>query len=155
MKQDGTSKQFLLKTTVDYPIQCQNMATKPNVHYLICLAGDGLHPVIINIATDQVTSEIIPVPVQIVRVGILTEDVFYLLTKNVEMIFYVANSTIANLGRYALRRDTDFMVSSATTDINFVCNDNRNNLRVALTFIFICGVLIMVFAYMYTRPSPM
>ena len=102
-------------TLHDKPIQCQNMATGPKIYYLICLAGNGLHPLIINITTEQITSRIIPVNSRIVWVGILAGYVFYLLTEKAEMLFYVAGSTIWNLTHYTLCPDIDFVVSSATT----------------------------------------
>ena len=142
IEQDGTSKQFLLSCPLDDPIQCQNMATEPNIHYLICLAGNGLHPLIINITTEQVTSKIIPVNSQIVRVELLTGDVFYLLIEKAEMLFYVAGSTIVYLGHYTLRQDINFVISSATTDI--VCSNITDDENLLWPFI-IFVIMLMVY----------
>ena len=121
IRQDKTSKQFPLNITLDDPIQCENMVMGPNVHYLICLADGGLHPVIINII-EPVTSEVIPVfNSQIVQIRMLTKDTFYLLTAKREMLFYVVNSAVVYLGRYALRRGIDYVVTNSTSDI--VCSN--------------------------------
>ena len=143
IKQDGTSKQFPLNAILDDPIRCQNMATEPNVHYLICLAGNGLPPLIISITNDQVTSRIIPVNSTIVRVGILTGDVFYLLTEKAEMLFYVMGSTIVYLGHYTLRQHIDIVVSSATSDI--VCS-NATDYTYDLLGVFIFVVIMSMLA---------
>ena len=152
IKKDGTSKQFPLNATLNDPIQCQNMATEPNVHYLICLAGNGFHPLIINITTEQVTSMIIPVSnSQIVRVGVLTGDVFYLLTEKAEMLFYVVRSTIVYFGHYTLHQHIDIVVSSATSDI--VCSNATDYTYYLLTvfivvvFASIPVLLIAIFRY--------
>ena len=144
IKQDGTSKQFPLNATLNNPIQCQNMATEPNVHYLICLAGNGVHPLIISITTEQVTSMIIPVNSQIVRVGILTGDVFYLLTEKAEMLFYVVGSTIVYPGHYTLREHIDIVVSSATSDI--VCSNATDHTNYLLSILIFIVVILIIAA---------
>ena len=121
IRRDKTSKQFPLNITLDDPIQCENMVMGPNVHYLICLADGGLHPVIINI-TEPVTSEVIPIfNSQIVQIRMLTKDTFYLLTAEREMLFYVVNSAAVYLGRYVVRHGIDYVVTNSTSDI--VCSN--------------------------------
>ena len=122
IRQDRSSKQFSLNITLDDPIQCENMVIEPNVHYLICLADGGLHPVIINVI-EPITSKVIPVfDSQIIRIGMLAKDTFYLLTAEQEMLFYVVvNSEILYLGRYGLRHGIDYVVTSATNDI--ICSN--------------------------------
>ena len=116
IRRDKTSQQFPLNITLDDPIQCENMVMGPNVHYLICLADNGLHPVIINI-TEPVTSEVIPVNFRIVQIRLLTRNTFYLLTAERELLFYVVNPAIVYLGRYGLRHGIDYVVTSATSNV--------------------------------------
>ena len=120
IRQDGTSQQFPLNITVDDPSQCENMIMGPNVHYLICLTDGGL-PVIINVI-EPVTSQVIPVVnSRIVQIRLLTKDAFYLLTAERELLFYVVHPAVVCLGRYALRRGIDYVVTSATS--NIICSN--------------------------------
>lgn len=146
MREGRMSKQFPLSITLDEPIHCGNMAAVPNNHYLICLAGGGLHPVIINITDEQITSKVIPVfNSRIISVGILTENMFYLLTEDQEMFFYVVNSVINYLGRYALRYGVTHVITSTTGDINCSEPDDINTARdgpqLGVTFVIIFGTV--------------
>lgn len=146
MREGRMSEQFPLSITLDEPIQCGNMAAVPNNHYLICLAGGGFHPVIINITDEQVTSKDIPVfNSRITSVGIITENMFYLLTEDQEMFFYVVNSVINYLGRYALRYGVTHVITSTTGDINCSDPDDINTARdgpqLSVTFVIIFGIV--------------
>ena len=150
MKHDRTSKQFPLGHNLDDPIHCRNMATQPNTHHLICLAGNGLHPLIINITSEQVTSRIIPAfNLRIVRVGILTGHTFYLLTEEAEMLFYVVNSAVVCVGRYALRDGTDYVIVNATSDIQCShVNSEPNDIGTARNGLDLGTILAIVFVVM-------
>jgi len=126
IKQDRTLKQFPLNISLDDPIRCQNMAVGLNTHYLVCLT-DGLHPVIINI-TKQVTCYTIPVDdPPIVRVGMVTGDVFYLVTEKREILFYYVSSTVVCLGSYALRDANNYEVINSTSDLS--CDNAPDNVN--------------------------
>ena len=161
IRRDKISKQFSLNITLDDPIQCENMVMGANVHYLICLAGGGLHPVIINII-EPVTSKVIPVfNSQIAQIRMLTKDTFYLLTAEQEMLFYVVNSAVIYLGRYALRRGIGYVITSTTSDI--ICsnatgkpnniNTARNGLQLAVKIAMI--VFGIVIALLLLIPVPL
>ena len=151
MKHDRTSKQFPLGHTLDDPIRCRNLATQPNTHYLICLAGNGLHPLIINITSEQVTSRIIPAfDLRIVRVGILTGHTFYLLTEEAEMLFYVVNSTVVCVGRYALHDGTDYVIVNTTSDIQCSQVDSEpNDIGTARNGLDLGAILAIIFAVVF------
>ena len=161
IRRDKTSKQFPLNITLDDPIQCENMIIGPNVHYLICLADGGLHPVIINII-EPVTSEVIPVfNSQIVQIRMLTKETFYLLTAEREMLFYVVNSAVIYLGRYALRRGIGYVITSTTSDI--ICSNatgkpnNINTARNGLQLAVIIAMIVfgIVIALLLLIPVPL
>jgi len=98
LSEDGTTRQYELAVALDDPIQCENMFGS-----LICLAGGGLSPILINV---NGTSQIIPSGDSLVtRIGKLTKNVFYLLNTQQQMLFYALGSDLVYLGRFAVHSD--------------------------------------------------
>ena len=75
IKEDRESLPFQLSHVLDDPSQCQNLVG-PTIHYLICLAENGHLPLLINITSNSVTNQTIPVDEskRIVTIGMLTEN---------------------------------------------------------------------------------
>lgn len=120
ISQEGTAKQFPLNSALDDPIHCQNMAIGPSTHYLICLAGKGA-ALLISINDNVVTSQIIPSgKSSIVSMGWLTNHTFYLLNKQLEMMFFLFDSGPLLLGDYVVSSTNIRVVGSNGT---ITCSD--------------------------------
>jgi len=106
ISEDGTKRQYELYSTLDGPIRCESM-----VESLICLAGNGLSPLLINVKTG--TSQPITVgDSPVTRIGKLTKDTFYFLNSQQEMFFYVLGSDLVHFGRFTVHSDNLRIMSS-------------------------------------------
>ena len=129
IKQDGESQSFKLSHALDDPSQCQNLVG-PATHYLICLAKNGHLPLLINITSNSVTNQTIPVDESkgIIKIGILAENRFYLLNDQQELSVYLIATTLICVGTYTVRPNTDFIITTASSDINCtVMEDTDSN----------------------------
>ena len=119
IKEDGESQPFQLSHVLDDPSQCQNLV-RPTTHYLICLAENGHIPLLINITSNSVTNQTIPVDEskRIVKIGMLTENRFYLLNDQQELSVYLITATVICVGVYTVRSNINFIITGASGDIN-------------------------------------
>ena len=121
--------QYTLATTLDNTIQCENMA-EPFIHHLICLAGNGFSPILINVLNG--TSHVIPIKDSpIVDLGALNRNTVYFLNAQQVLSFYVLdNSTALRVGDYTIRHSTSlrlFNFNSSLSCINHQSTDNSNS----------------------------
>ena len=128
IKEDGRSKfsQPLLYP-LDDPVQCQNLVG-PDTHYLICLAGDGYIPLLINITdNDAVTNQTLSVneSKKIIKMGILAEeDMFYLLNDQDELSIYLIATTLICVGTYPVRQNNDFVITNPSNNVDCTIMEN-------------------------------
>ena len=117
--EDRESQPFQLSHTLDDPSQCQNLVG-PATHYLICLAENGHLPLLINITSNSVTNQTIPVDEskRIVKTGMLTENRFYLLNDQQELSVYLITTMVICVGAYTVRSNTNFIITRTSGDIN-------------------------------------
>ena len=127
---NGTTRQYTLLVTLDYPIQCENVVGLHN-HYLVCLAESGLKPILINVASGS--SQTIPNgDSPVAKLGTLNENTFYLLNTHQELSFYmITNSSSVHIGTYTVRSNSNFRLisftSNITCDINHVTANETNS----------------------------
>ena len=123
INKDGGSQYYQHLPTLDYPIQCQNLA-EPSTHYLICLAGNGYLPLLINLTGDAVTNKSLASDEskEVIRVGVLAKDTFYLLNNQQELSVCLLTSTVWCLKPYTVRANIDFIITTASSDINCTVN---------------------------------
>jgi len=165
VKEDGESMQHPLMSTLDDPIQCQNLVG-PTTHYLICLVENGLPPLLVNVTHHVVTTQTIPANNNkyTVKTGMLTESLFYVLDDRQELSIYLIASSIINLGSYALHPNIDFIITLKSSNINCINEEsadfsNSNNDKshslvtvivasivgvVAIAIIFVIVVVIII-----------
>ena len=119
ISKDGRSQYYQHLPTLDYPIRCQNLA-EPSTHYLICLAGNGYLPLLINLTGDAVANKSLArdEPKKVIRAGVLARDTFYLLTNQQELSVCLLTSTVWCLEPYTVRANIDFIITAASSDIN-------------------------------------
>ena len=119
---NGTTRQNPLAVTLDDPIHCKNIAG-PVSHYVICLAGDGFSPVMINVTSG--TSKVIPVgDSPVAKLETLSENTFYLLNTHQELLFYmITNTNIVHIGTYTVSSNSNFRLMGFTS--NITCNVNH------------------------------
>ena len=122
---DRQSQYYKNLPTLDYPLQCQNLA-EPSAHYLICVAGNGHLPLLINLTGDTVTNKSIgsDESKKVIRAGVLAKNTFYLLNDHEELSIYLLTATIMYLETYTVRPNIDFIITTATSDIN--CSSHNN-----------------------------
>ena len=115
---DGESQSFQLSHALDDPSQCQNLVG-PATHYLICLAENGHLPLLINITNNSVTNQTLPVDEfkRIVKTGMLTENIFYLLNDQQELSVYLITTMVICVGVYTVRSNTNFIITCTSSDI--------------------------------------
>ena len=119
IKEDGGSNRFQLSHALDDPIQCQNLVG-PATHYLICPAENGSLLLLLNITSNSVTNQTIPVDEskRIIKIGRLAENQFYLLNDRQEISVYLIAATVTCVGTYTVRPNTDFIITAASGNIN-------------------------------------
>ena len=125
IKKDGRSKYYSLLSTLDDPIQCQNLVG-PSTHYLICLARNGHLSLLINITGDVVTNQIIADDKSkaTTKTGMLAENTVYLLNDQQELSVYLITTTVIRLGTYIVRSNINFIITAVFSDINCTVMDN-------------------------------
>ena len=114
--------QSLTIPVLDEPIHCQNVVG-PSTQFLICLARNGHLALLINI-NDGVTLETIESESKIIKIGVLTENTVYLLNDQQKLSVYLITPTVTCLGIYGVRANIDFVITSASGNIN--CTDIEN-----------------------------
>ena len=124
---NGT-RQYTLPVTLDDPVRCENLVG-PNSHYLVCLADNGLIPLLINIANG--TSQTIPIrDSPVTKLGTLNENMFYLVNSHQKLSLYVVNSSsIVHIGTYTVRSNSNFKLMDFTSNISCsvdVANESNN-----------------------------
>ena len=130
IKKDGGSMYYSLLSALDNPIQCQNLVG-PSTHYLICLARNGHLSLLINITGDVVTNKIIidDKSKTTIKTGMLAENTVYLLNDQQELSIYLITITVMHLGTYIVRSDINFIIITASSDINCTIMDNGPNVN--------------------------
>ena len=165
IKENGGSKfsQPLLHP-LNNPVLCLNLV-EPVTHYLICLAGDGYLPLLINVTDNNaVTNQTLPVdePKKIIKMGILAEeDMFYLLNDQDELSIFLIATTVICLGTYPVRVGNNFIITAPSNNVNCALmenvtsdepnSDTHSNLVVAIAVpiavivvIVIAGIIVAV-----------
>jgi len=119
---NGTTRQYPLAVTLDDPVQCENVVGPVN-HYLICLAGGGFSPIIIDVTSG--TSKAVPVgEFPVAKMEMLSENTFYLLNSHQELSFYIiTNSSAVHIGTYTVRSNSNFSLMGFNS--NITCNVNH------------------------------
>jgi len=104
---NGAIRQYKLISAIDTPIQCLNMAG-PDHYHLMCLAGNGLHPILININTG--TSQTILVSNSLIySFEVLDEVFFYLLNMRQELLLYkLSSSSVLLVGTFTIPPGVNF-----------------------------------------------
>ena len=124
IKENGQSKYYPLLHPLDDPIQCQNLVG-PVMHNLICLAGNGHLPLLINVTDNRVTNQTISIDKskKVINIGMLAENSFYLLNDQQELSIYLVSTTAVYLGTYSIRPNIDFIITAAFS--NITCHYNN------------------------------
>ena len=155
ISENGTSKQYQLVSALDDPIQCKNLAG-PDSHYLICLAGNGLSAILVNVTNG--TSQIILLGDSLIyKFGTLDEKTFYFLNMQQELSFYLIDKSSALcIGTYTippganlrlLEYNSGTLSCSDHRTVNNKSNSNNEidvfaiSISIGVIFaIFVCGV---------------
>jgi len=118
--------QHTLASMLDEPIQCENIAG-PLTHYLICLAGNGQSPILINVLNG--TSHIIPIGNSpIISLGALNDNTVYFLDTQQVLSFYVLNnSTVLHVGDYTIRHGTSLRIFNFNSSLSCVNQQSTGN----------------------------
>lgn len=150
IREEGTLIPFPLKATLQYPILCHNMPIGPNTHYMICRTSTG-GALLININDREVTSKIIPNGnSSIVGMGGLTDSAFYLLNDRNEMLFFLLDTDLLQLGYYTVPSVNIRVVNSSgrisCSDLNDTSkkNDFNNMLTIIIVTISVLGVILLI-----------
>jgi len=95
----------------------------PVNHYLICFAGGGFSPVMIDVTSG--TSKAVPVgEFPVAKMEMLSENTFYLLNSHQELSFYIiTNSSAMHIGIYTVRSNSNFSLMGFNS--NITCNVNH------------------------------
>ena len=154
INKDGQSQYYQNLPTLDYPIQCQNLA-ESSTHYLICLAGNGYLPLLINLTGDAITNKSLASDEtkEIIRVEVLAKDTFYLLNNQQELSIYLLTATVMYLETYTVHPNFDFVIATASSDITCSSHDNNvvfsndlNNDESHSTVVIVVAILIAFLA---------
>ena len=122
--QNDISTQYPLLTNLDHPINCQNIV-EPKYHSLICLAGGGHCPLLINITIDGATDQMIPCNnSEVIGSGQLAQDIFYLFTIQRKMLVYLLDSTVRLLETYSFCGNHSFIPTNGFS--NLKCNNSMS-----------------------------
>ena len=113
---------------LDDPIQCQNLVG-PSTHFLICLTENEGLTVLINITDDSVTYQTMESKSKVIRIGVLTENTIYLLNDQQKLSVYLITSTVICLGTYGVRANIDFVITTASNNINCTDIENTSNIN--------------------------
>lgn len=122
---NGTSTQYPLIATLDYPIHCQNIV-EAKYHYLVCLAGGGHSPLLISITVEGATNQMIPYnnAEVVIGSGKLAQDIFYLFTAQRQVLVYLLDSTVTQLETYSFCGNDSFVPTNGFS--NLKCNNSRS-----------------------------
>ena len=132
---NGTVRQYKLVSAIDSPIQCLNMAG-PDHHYLVCLAGNGLRPILINVNTG-ISQTLLVSNSPVYSFGVLDKVSFYFLNIQQELLLYEINSSsVLPVGTFTIppgvnlrpihyNRGTLNCSDHITADNNQTNNDNN------------------------------
>jgi len=139
--------QHTLTSTLDNPIQCENIAGSLT-HYLMCLAGNGLSPVLINVLNG--TSNVIPIENSpIISIGALNENTVYFLNTQQVLSFYMLdNLTALHVGDYTIRHNTSLRIFNFNSSLSCVdqqSTSNNNESSITSTVVYIIVFLCCVF----------
>lgn len=137
--------QYTLPSTLDDPIQCKNMAG-PLTHCLICLAGNGLTPILINVLLG--TSKAIPIGESpVINFGVLYENLIYLLdTQQVLSLYILDNLTAVHIGDHTIRHGTSLRLFNINSSLS--CFDHQStgsgNSSSSNTIMFVIFLLCII-----------
>ena len=118
--------QSLSIPVLDEPIHCQNLVG-PSAHFLMCLARNGRLTLLINITNDGVTYQTIESESKVNKIGVLTENTVYLLNDQQKLTVYLITPTVTCLGTYGVRANVDFVITSASSNINCTGVENMSD----------------------------
>ena len=118
--------QSLSIPVLDEPIHCQNLVG-PSAHFLMCLARNGHLTLLINITNDGVTYQTIESESKVNKIGVLTENTVYLLNDQQKLTVYLITPTVMCLGTYGVRANVDFVITSASSNINCTGIENMSD----------------------------
>ena len=148
---DRQSQYYKNLPTLDYPLQCQNLA-EPSAHYLICVAGNGHLPLLINLTGDAVTNMSVSSDElkKVVRIGVLAKGTFYLLNNQQELSVCLLTSTVWCLKPYTVRTNIDFIIPNVSSDINCTVTEapaehNATSSHSVSVVVFMVPIIVGVF----------